>query len=320
MKSDEAVDVAKGAYSSYGYSYVLEHIYFPDRVREMNKQDELISYVCVTTDGEVIAHCALEMEEADPKIPQLGVAFTKPKYRGQGCLNRMAACCMDDAENRGLYGVYARGVTTHPYSQKSLLNFDLLDCAIYISSGAIREYKGIEGTKQRESVMIHFKCLNPNSGLSVYPPIHHKEIIDEIYNNIKLKPQFKTFDEKLDLPECKSVIDIQTDQLNMVGKIRIKEYGIDILSEIQKNLKALCMDRMDTIYLYLNLSDPFTAKYTEEFEKSGFFFGGVIPGSDNGDMLMLQYLNNYKIDYDKIKVASDSGNKLLEYIKRRDVG
>jgi len=318
MKSEEAVDVSKGAYSSYGYSYVLEHIYFPDRVREMNIQDELISFVCVTDEKEVIAHCALEMEEADPKIPQLGVAFTKPKYRGQGCLNRLAADCMKDADSRGLYGVYARGVTTHPYSQKSLLNFDLLDCAIYVSSGAIREYKGMEGTKQRESVVIHFKCLNSAKELNIYPPEHHKEIIGEIYYNIKLQPQFIAFNEKMEVSVNESVINIQTDQLNMVGKIRVKKYGNDILPEIQKSLKALCVDRMDTIYLYLKLSDPFTAKFTEEFENLGFFFGGVIPGSDNGDMLMLQYLNNYKIDYDKIKVSSEFGNKLLSYIKQRD--
>ena len=319
MQPDEAVDVSKGAYSSYGYTYVLEHIYYPDRVREMNKKDELISFVGVNDDNkEVIAHCALEIEEADLKVPQLGVAFTKPKYRGQGCMNRLGAACMEDAEQRGLYGIYARGVTTHPYSQKSLLKFDMFESAIYISSGTIREYKGMEGTSQRESVVIHYRYLNPPTEIKIYPPLHHTEIIDDIYTHLKYKPTFcdiKDTDEK-EIDE--SVIDIQTDKLNMVGKIRVKEYGKDLLHETATNLKSLCLDRFETIYLYLKISHPLTAKYTQEFERMGFFFSGLIPGSEFGDALVLQYLNNCKINYDKIKVASEFGEKLLTYIKERD--
>jgi len=319
MNPEEAVDVSKGAYSSYGYTYVLEHIYYPDRVRQMNKDNTLISFVCVTGEKEIIGHCALEIEETDPLVPQLGVAFTKPKYRGQGCLNRLAASCMDYALNLNLFGIYARGVTTHPYSQKSLLRFEIFDCAIYISSGAIREYKDIEGTAQRESVVIHFKYLNPTPAFKIYPPEHHKDIIEKIYNNIKYKPIFELPPADLKFNQNDSVIDIQTDQLNMVAKIYIEQFGENILSEISKNLKELCFARMETIYLYLKLNNNLTSLLTSEFEKMGFFFSGVMPRSGQNDVLILQYLNNYTIDYDKIKIASEFGNDLLNYIRERDV-
>ncbi|MFC2118262.1 GNAT family N-acetyltransferase [Bacteroidota bacterium] len=319
MQPEEAVDVSKGAYSSYGYTYVLEHIYYPHRVREMNKRNELISFVGVNNDNkEIIAHCALEIEEADLKVPQLGVAFTKPKYRGQGCMNRLGAACMEDAEQRGLYGIYARGVTTHPYSQKSLLKFNMFESAIYISSGMLREYKGMEGTSQRESVVIHYRYLNPPEKIKIYPPVHHIDIINDIYENLNFKPEVCEANYTNEKEINESVIDIQTDKLNMVGKIRVNEYGKNILHETINNLKSLCLDRFETIYLYLKISHPLTAKYTKEFERMGFFFCGIIPGSEFGDSLVLQYLNNYKINYDKIKVASEFGEKLLAYIKDRD--
>jgi len=55
-----------------------------------------------------------------------------------------------------------------------------------------------------------------------------------------------------------------------------------------------------------------------DFEKMGFFFSGIMPGSNGRDRLILQYLNNQRIDYEKIHINSDTGKKILEYIKKRD--
>jgi len=317
MISSEAIDISKGAYSSYGYSYVLEHIYFPERVREMNIDNKLISYVAVTDEQEVISHCALEVEDTDPMTPQLGVAFTKPKYRGQGCLNMLADACIEDAKNRKFYGIYARGVTTHPYSQKSLLKFGMNDCAILISSGASREYKGLKGHAQRESVVIHFRYMQTNSPLIIFPPKNHAEIINKIYNHIGRNVIIQNVSKKVHA-NYSSEISIETDFINQVGKIRVLMQGKDLIPLVIKNLKQLCINKMETIYLYLQLKEKNTAIICSEFEKHGFFFSGIMPSSGNNDFLILQYLNNHIIDYSKIQIASEFGKELLAYINKSD--
>ncbi len=315
MAPDEAVEVSKGAYSSYGYSYVLEHIYFPDRVREMNQQDELISFVAVT-ESEVIGHCALEVEEADPKVPQLGVAFTKPKYRGQGCLNRLADACLEEARIRNFTAVYARGITTHPYSQKSLLNFNMLESAICLSSGPEREYKGIEGKPQRESVVLHQIYIHPPKELVIHPPVRHEQMVREIFTQLGVEPKIKSATGDFQIQLNESVIAVIAESHNQVGKISVSRYGKDIEAVVYQQLKRLCIDRMETVYLYLKLNDPLTAALAERFEQMGFFFSGVMPGSEGRDVLILQYLNNYVIDFDKLAIAGDMGKKILEYIKK----
>jgi anti-sigma regulatory factor (Ser/Thr protein kinase) len=324
MYPDEAVDVCKGAYSSYGYSYVLEHIYYPDRVREMNDSDELISFVAVTEDAPtVIAHSALEIEEMDRMVPQLGVAFTMPKYRGQGCMGVLGDAVMQEAADRNYTGVYARGITTHPYSQKACLKMGLMDCALLLSSGPEREYKGFEGKPQRESVVYHFKYMNKPESFEIFPPKKHAEIIEKIYANVGFSPKYGSpesiipvsVDGKPALLNHEATIEIMPEANNSVGKIRISEYGSNVLHEVQKSLQSLCMDRIDTIYLFLRLNDPYTAYMTEEFEKMGFFFSGVMPGSENRDALVLQYLNNHQLDYDRIQLAGDMSKKIMEYIK-----
>lgn len=314
MKPEEAVEVSKGAYSSYGYSYVLEHIYFPERVREMNLSDELISFVAVAG-NEVIAHAALEMEEADKSVPQLGVAFTKPKFRGQGCLNELASAIMEDAFRRNLTGVYARGITTHPYSQKSCHKFSMKDCCILLSSGPEREYKGIVGKPQRESVVLIFRYLHPPESLKLFAPAQHESIIEKIYNHLGVEVNFiQKSDFENELP-LEATIIINTEPHNQVGKIRVQKYGKNVINKVESILKDLCMDRMETIYLFLNLHSPGTQKFVNDFEKLGFFFAGILPGSEGNDQLILQYLNNYKIDFDKLQIAGDMAKEILGYIK-----
>ncbi len=317
MKPEEAIDISKGAYSSYGYSYVLEHIYFPERVKEMNLNDELISFVAVTSYPEVIGHCALEIEETDPQTPQLGVAFTKPKYRGQGCLNKLANACLNDAIERSFYGIYARGVTTHPYSQKSLIKFGINDCSIFLSSGVTRKYKGMESHDQRESVVIHFRYMKEAPDIQIHPPVHHVKIISKIYKNIGGKPIIALLSEP-EYDAYKSKIKIETDALNLVGRIRVLKQGRDVVPEVLKNLKSLCLDRMETIYLFLKLTEPMTSGICQSFENKGFFFSGIMPASENSDFLVLQYFNNQILDYSKIQVASEFGNELLKYIESKD--
>ena len=49
-------------------------------------------------------------------------------------------------------------------------------------------------------------------------------------------------------------------------------------------------------------------------EMLGFFFAGIIPEMFEGDALRLQYLNNVNIDFEKVRIASDFGKKLLAYV------
>ncbi len=43
-----------------------------------------------------------------------------------------------------------------------------------------------------------------------------------------------------------------------------------------------------------------------------------MPGPVSGDKLILQYLNNALIDYDKLHIYSDFAKGLLAYIRARD--
>lgn len=321
MNSAEAVEVSKCAYSSYGYTYVHEDIYYPDRVRALNQSDNLISFIAVTQQNEIIAHSAFELRQGD-LAPELGVAFTKPKYRGQSCFNNLATELLNEAGRRNFAGIYARGVMTHPFSQKSLLKFGFKESAIYLSSGMERTYKGGIGQDkpQRESVVIMFQYLSAPKKHVIYPPPHHREMIERIYQHLDqhldVNPVSKIPSKETAAGKFLTIV--ETDPVSLMGHINITRYGERSIDEVKEHLRALCLQRFETIHLHLPLGDPSTAFRTAEFEKLGFFFAGVMPACSGRDELILQYLNNYAIDYDTLAIESEMGKEILEYIRRRD--
>lgn len=318
LKPDEAVEVSKCAYASYGYTYVHEDIYYPERVRALNKSGDLLSFVAVKDDGEVISHAALERED-DPLVPEFGVAVTKPRYRGQGCLNAISIYRKEKARDFNFMGIYGKGITTHFFSQKSMLKHGMNPCALYLSSGMERTYKGIEQKKiQRESVVIHFQYMNPPDKILIYPPDKHAGLIEEIYLNLGVKPELVETSKPPKTKPGDSKISVKTYLNSMTSNIKIIEYGKDIVRAVNAHLDALCLERIESVYLYLPVMDENTAFYCEEFENLGFFFAGIMPASESRDALVLQYLNNYTIDYDLVSVGCEFSEKIKEYVRKSE--
>ena len=93
-------------------------------------------------------------------------------------------------------------------------------------------------------------------------------------------------------------------------------YGKDFQDFIRYHLRDMCLQKIDCIFLDLPLSNPATARDCAIAEMLGFFFAGLIPELDNGDVLRLGYLNNVKINPSEAMVVSDFGKYLLDYVRK----
>ncbi|MHC1708669.1 MAG: ATP-binding protein [Bacteroidales bacterium] len=321
MEEHEAIEVSKCAYISHGYSFFDDHIYYPDRLVEMNHSGEMFSAVAVTTDNIFMGHCALVFQYPEDEIAELTFAFVNMEYRGQGALNRLVEFLFSAPLKRELKGVYAYAVANHIFTQKSMVRFNILDCGLLLAtSPALWKFKGIsDDTTQRISVVLGFKYTGEPEKLTLYPPEHHREMVRKLYENIGAVHELKVpgKDElSFERPDC--VLKTSINELEGCGEIFIDQYGENILTEIRKSLRSLCVKHIEAINIFLKLADPGTYFVTAEFEKMGFFFAGILPGSRIGDALILQYLNNVDFDYGKVVLYQDFTRELLEYIRQHD--
>ncbi len=320
MKADEAVEVSRLAYYSYGYTYPYENLYFPDKVARLNQSGKLVSMVARLEDGRIIGHAALARETYDKKNAELGLGFTHPAYRGLGILNSLLNALIEKAKEEKIQAIYGMTVTTHIYSQKAAHHFGMNDCTLLVSKVPVLKFKNIEESDHpRESIMIAFRFLNPPSSVVVYPPKRHKTMIEKIFRNIKLNAEIRGPEYSIkDLTDRRSLLEVKTDAKFITATIQVDHCGKHTVKKVAEDLKQFCVERFETIYLRLNLNDPFSAILCPEFEKLGFFFAGIHPGDGSVSFLVLQYLNNQHVDYNLMDFDSDFGKQLANYVRKCD--
>ena len=321
MRSEEAIEVSRCAYKSHGYSFFDDNIYFPERLAELNRSEELISLVAVTNDNIFMGHAALHYPHVGAKIAELTYAFVNMEYRGQGCMTRLTDQLFSMEKKYPLTGVYVNSVTNHLFTQKVVVKYGINDCGVYLAaSPGTWVFRGISGeSKQRLSVILSFKYLNPPRQLTIYPPATHRDMVEKLYKNIGAAHNYLAPGENQS-SVIREKASVRTDIYSSeeCAEIWVEESGNDLVKQVRASLHDLCLKQLGAIYLYLNLEDPATCFLAPELEKLGFFFSGILPQTDIGDTLVFQYLNNVEMDYSKIQILTDTGKALIEYIKERD--
>jgi len=321
MRPEEAIEVSKGAYRTHGYTIYDDSIYYPEQIVELNETGMMVSAVAVTKDNVFMGHCALVYPYPDARIAEMNFLFVNPEYRGQDCIDKFTIFMVTTAREQGLSGLYFFAVTNHIYSQRPNVKYGYVNCGVILAvSPATIVFKGVEGdTSQRISCTTGFLYLKKPETLTLYPPRHHLKMIEEIYGWMGAGNDYKSpdFPEPV-FKEEHSIIETIAHEKEGNTTVLISSYGSNILKEIKALTRDMCIKQIACITLVLSLEDPLTYFLTSEFEKTGFFFSGIMPQTMIGDALILQYLNNVAIDYGKVKVYTDYSKDILAYIKSCD--
>jgi serine/threonine-protein kinase RsbW len=323
MEPREAAEVSKTVYKTYGYTYPHEYVYYPEKINALNKSGRIYPAVAVSGEKDIAGYSVFQIWEENPQIVEMAQGIVKPEYRSLGCFRNMTQYLLAEAKSQGKQGAFGEAVTNHTISQHTVHGFGFRDCALRLGTippGTV--FKGMQAQNAyRVSMLVQFLFLKqPPASLSIYAPPHHSNMIAALYKGLGVRPEIKTA-----VPaQAEKVTSSFAIRMNLVGsmnfaRIIIDRYGMNIVDHLKTQVKELCLKKTEIINLFLNLSDPSTCIYTEQFEKLGFFFAGILPGGlSNGDALILQYLNNVPLDYDAIQVKSTTAKKLLAYVREHD--
>jgi serine/threonine-protein kinase RsbW len=177
MRPDEAYNLARCVYRSYGYTYIGEHIYYPERVKELIESGVQISFIAVTPENEIVGHAALQLEHPDAMVGETGQAVVDPRVRSRGIMNDLACNLRKYAREHNFYGVYSEAVTVHTHSQKIQIYYGGRETGVLL--GIIpptMEFKKIreDSRQKRNSVALYYTRLNQEPVRDVYPPLHHQ--------------------------------------------------------------------------------------------------------------------------------------------------
>ena len=323
LRPAQAIEVCRCIYDAYRYTYVNEHMYYPDRVVALNESGDMVSAVASAPDGEVAGHAALVFPAEERDIADLAVVATKAKYRGQSIARRLGEYLSQEALARGLAGLFIEEVTVHTFTQQFCHRLGFKDCAFLLAySPATMAFKGIaEEVGARRSVIVGFKYLTPPSAAPVHAPARHRDMIAAIYEALGAPATFAQGSRGVvgsGLPAA-SELNVAVNTSRSVATIHIPVYGRDLERRLHDEMHRLRREDVKVMDVYLNLHTAGTDIVATALENAGFLFSGLIPGGPSGDWLVLQYFNGVVVDYDAIQVEADFTRGLLAYIRHNDL-
>lgn len=304
--------ISKVIYKVYGDTYPYKNVYNPEVSYKCYLSNQAISYIALDK-WKLLGHVAL-LRDKDKSICEMATAFVNPKYRGNGTLKELVNRIINDCLNYGDVGIYVNSVCGHTYSQKVAYKAGLNECAIMLGKMVPLNFKNIDGEwEERESLVTSFRYLKEVKEKELYMCGRHKKIVEEIYKGLGVKVRFIDDNNKDSVQYLASKIYI--DKLeDGSAYINIAEAGVDIVGKVIQSLNILIDDDIKSIIVTMNLHKKSTKYISSELERYGLFFSGVLPGDDEDDLLLMQFITE-NIDYSKIKLLTDKGKMLLDYIK-----
>lgn len=320
MNKTDAVNIVDLIRDSYGNSYFYKQFYDPEEIVRDNESGYLTSVVAETNDGEIIGHMALLRTQDDYQVVEPVIAVVKTGFRNRGVLTELAEYLYIRRKPelfKEVTGIYIPPVTKHTFSQKQVYNSGFRDCGVWLGYLPDAEFQKINTEhSQRLSLVLTYMYVKKPIRILIFPPQYHTDIIVKLFKNLGVSfidcriPQ-RHLQKHLN---GESILKIKESISLGQAILKIVRPGGSIVSEINAKLKELCSRNISVIHLYLSLNDPSTYYLTPEFEKLGFFFAGIMPGSACKDALILQYLNHTDIDYNKILLVTDTAREILSYV------
>jgi serine/threonine-protein kinase RsbW len=315
MSPDDAVGVARCTYAVYGYTLPDDYLYFPDRIREMLHGGLLEVVVGVTADGDVASCLTCEVEHPGAPVGYIGEGLVDPRFRHHGLLEQMLAFVRDRARQRGLLGLYAEAVTVHPYSQRSNLALGCSEVGVQLADEApsvVFEQMDTAASAARTATVLYYLPTREAPPRTVYPPPHHRAIVERIYAHGRFARRVETADVPAGPARAALKVDVFPEWSE--AALRVTAYGADLVDQVRARLGELRRRRIDWIGLDVPLSHPAAQPAVPALERLGFFFAGVVPDVADGDVLRLQYLNEIEADVASAHIASPFGAELFAYV------
>lgn len=319
MTPEDASSMARCVYRSYGYSYALDFIYFPDKIRENLESGTVKSVVSIDKNTkEIVGHLALTYPEPGAKVADSGQAVVDPRYRGHNLFKRMKSFMVEYAKETGLFGVYSEAVTAHPFTQKGNLSIGAYETGFLLSfvpdSMVFRKIQELDAPPVRQSVVFFYLRTNPEPHRVVYPPQRHFEIIDKIYKRNNINRSYGST-ENFFIDKDISQVNMKVLEPMKLAFIKVIDYGKDFSAMLKHHLISLIEKKVEVSFLDLPLSHPATTVIYEEVEKLGFFFVAIVPEIDKqGDYVRFLYLNGVIVNPEIYARVSDFVNELFDYI------
>ncbi|TNF43995.1 MAG: GNAT family N-acetyltransferase [Epsilonproteobacteria bacterium] len=306
--------VAHLIYKNYGYSYVKDLFYYPDKILEYHGKK--FYSIIAEAEGKIIGHFAFLLVP-ESTVGEVGIVVVDPIFKGRGIMNQMMELVLKKAESVGLDAVFGEAIMYHTFSQKSNLRHGFVESAFMLGKtpeDIMIENNELTKTYKRGSVLVGYRFFHKMKK-KLYLPKVYKEQIEHTYINADRPFEIKKRKKTKTPPHV--FLTYEFNPPSNIGKIRVDSYGKDFDQKFLLLVSQLRAKHCDMIYVDVSLEHiPKIDKVIKIINKRGFFYSGVMfLAHKRGDYLRLQIKHSDKIGTKNYLCHSDFCKRLTTYIK-----
>jgi hypothetical protein len=313
MKAADAIGLVRCVYRCYGYSYKDSLLYEPRHIVEALRDGHMRSVVAVTSDGDVVGHCAVFVERKGDPVPESGRLVVDPRYRGHHLAERMATERRALAAGHEIPGIWAEAVTNHPSSQREVIKLGGVEVGLLVggSPAAVRMAGFANTNDGRRSLIVTYTSLAPVAR-EIHLPERHAAIVAELAARLGLEREIAT---EGGADGGHAALSTKVTPQTGVAHIRISHPGADLASKIADELEGLDAFDLGAVHLDVPLTGSGAVDLIDGLEALDFAFAAWIPDfAVDGDVVRLQRVGSHPVDVEHVVCARPEGESVRDYV------
>ena len=314
MRPEEGIQVAQCLYDEFGYTYVNDIVYFPERFNKAVSSGTMMSYTAVAPSGEVAGHLTLIKTPLLPGTAELAMGVVRKRYRKGSVMSRLTEAVMAAAMDDSLMSIYAQPVGFHPYTQKTCIASGMFPCSVNFNYTGADLAMSYFSERRRQHVFMAVRML-ADVRRTVYCPSDARDVADFVIGGCGLDRVYGDPGEPANGSRTILEKDVHGDSAS--ANVFVRSVGEDVAAAIRRANKPVRDSRCEVAFIFINLQDPCAASAYDAAVDLGYFPVGMFPGTSENDWLVMHNTFIGGIDYGSF-VAEGPFAELLEIVRHHD--
>ena len=310
-------------YLVYGYDYINEFVYYPEKIKAMIEAKDLLPIVAARPNGRLVGHVGLLRRYREPAVYEAAMGAVDPMVKSRGLFGQLFTKTMEVVQKTSMQYCLCDCVTNHAFSQRHVAKFGGTELALYAGCQSRETQARLErlGLGRDPQGMLRYSLL-----VSVIPRTAHPfgedivlpENIGERFGFL-LKPvglawspapRFQT------LP-AQGSFKTSTQRAQSAALFDLAEPGQEAAEDIVEEWRELMRDGFAYAAVEVPLDAPGLGPLCDLLSSNGFFASGFVPYQCSQRLgFRFQALGPTKVAFDEIKIATEHGKKLLAAVRK----
>ncbi len=319
----DAESLSRLFYVVYGYDYINEAVYYPEKLRSMLESGELLSVAATRANGRLVGHVGLVRKSETPGVYEAAMGVVDPAVKSRGLFAKLFARAMELVNSTPMQYCLFDFVTNHDLTQRHIARYGFRELALFAGCQSSKTQArlpklGLGADPERMDrysllVAVIPRVENP-FGTEVRLPESLGEPLGFLLKPLGLdwipSPRFENlpaagrYNTRLEPGQGSAIFDLETPGRAAVAAL---------LREWRELLRQG--------YRYAGVDVPVAAQglamLYETIAAEGFFAAGLVPYRFSDRLgLRFQSLGPADCAFDKIRVATEPAKKLLDFVRR----